>query len=203
MFGRLSRGPKLPNKPAESDSSSESDDGSEDSSSLEDAEEMEMDSKDLCVEIKAKEKDKAKATERLHTPLSGRSPSPCGRDESPVQLGDLLQDAVGARRNDNGAQRDDKKPSAPENSWMKWDDDRTTRANQDCQRELESTAVRELVKYFGKRKVRFLKHLKNLMFEFHTIFSLPPLSPRLYLPPPDHLPTTTGCSTTISAAIRS
>ena len=58
MFGRLSRGPKLPNKPAESDSSSESDDGSEDSSSLEDAEEMEMDSKDLCVEIKAKEKDK-------------------------------------------------------------------------------------------------------------------------------------------------
>ena len=161
MFGRLSRGPKLPNKPAESDSSSESDDGSEDSSSLEDAEEngaeYEMDSKDLCVEIKAKEKDKTKAPERLHTPLSGRSPSPCGRDESPVQLGDLLQEAVGARRNDNGAKSDDKKPSAPENSWMKWDDDRTTRANQDCQRELESTAVRELVKYFGKRKVRFAR----------------------------------------------
>ena len=62
MFGRLGRGPKLPVKRAESESSSESDDGSEDSSSLEDAleengeAECEMDSKDLCVEIKAKEK---------------------------------------------------------------------------------------------------------------------------------------------------
>ena len=51
MFGRLSRGPKLPNKRAESSSESDSDDGSEDSSSLGDAE-------DLCVEIKTKEKDR-------------------------------------------------------------------------------------------------------------------------------------------------
>ena len=172
MFGRLGRGPKLPVKRAESESSSESDDGSEDSSSLEDAleengeAECEMDSKDLCVEIKAKEKGgggkaggKANA-ERLHTPLSGgRSPSPCGggREESPARLGDLLQDGVGGGGNAPQGE-EDKKPAAPENSWMKWDDDRTTRANQDCQRELESTAVRELVKYFGKRKVRTSVH---------------------------------------------
>ena len=50
----------LPIKRAETDSSSESDDGSEDSSSdaEENGAEYEMDSKDLCVEIKAKEKDK-------------------------------------------------------------------------------------------------------------------------------------------------
>ena len=172
MFGRLGRGPKLPVKRAESESSSESDDGSEDSSSLEDAleengeAECEMDSKDLCVEIKAKEKGgggkaggKANA-ERLHTPLSGgRSPSPCGggREGSPARLGDLLQDGVGGGGNAPQGE-EDKKPAAPENSWMKWDDDRTTRANQDCQRELESTAVRELVKYFGKRKVRTSVH---------------------------------------------
>ena len=58
MFGRLGRGRKLPaaKRQETTDSSSESDDGSEDSSSLEEAEENEMDSKDLCVEIKAKEK---------------------------------------------------------------------------------------------------------------------------------------------------
>ena len=103
--------------------------------------------------------------ERLHTPLSGRtrSPSPsCRGDESPA-LGELLQDAAGGAGGGNaagshGGQRAaaaDKRPAAPESAWMKWDDDYATRANQDCQRQLESTAVRELIKYFGKRKVRF------------------------------------------------
>ena len=70
-----------------------------------------------------------------------------------------MKDAVGAREANAQGGANNKKPAAPESSWMKWDDDRTTRANQDCQRELESTAVRELIKYFGKRKVRFAKIL--------------------------------------------
>ena len=206
MFGRLTRGPKFPNKRAESTSSSESDDGSEDSSSVEEAEEngaeYEMDSKDLCIEIKAKEKDsKNKANpERLQTPQSGRSPSPC-RDESPVQVGDLLKDGVGVGNDARGTQGADKKPVAPENSWMKWDDDRTTRANQDCQRELESTAVRELIKYFGKRKVSYVGK-SRCFFPYNVFRYLLSLRQRQYQLFPDHLPTTLDCSTKVPVPIR-
>jgi hypothetical protein len=66
-YGRLKRAPKLPVKPVESESSSATEDQSEDSSSCPDDDEeavgleYDIDSKDLCIEIKiAKDHEKAR-----------------------------------------------------------------------------------------------------------------------------------------------
>ncbi len=174
-YGRLKRAPKLPVKPVESESSSATEDLSEDSSSgAEDEEETgmeyEMDSKDLCIEIKlAKDKDggsrEKPGVHSLRVPGSGGgSHSTSGRESIPSNSSSMFGELAlptepgvtpssSAISASSGNEKSSKSSSIPETSWMRWDNDRTTRANQDHQRELEAAAMRDLAKYLGRSRV--------------------------------------------------
>jgi hypothetical protein len=62
-------------------------------------------------------------------------------------------------------------------TWMRWNNDSMTRANQDHQRELEATAVRELVKHLEKRKAvsnpTSNRSAQTEMIQIRTVFRLP------------------------------
>ena len=51
--------------------------------------------------------------------------------------------------------------------WMRWDSERTTRANQDHQRELETTAIRDLIKHMERNQVREGKILVRIDLQFN------------------------------------
>ena len=173
VYGRLRRVPKLPCKPVlqSSESSSATDDlsGSEESnsSSIDDGDgDRDVDpsggsagtcrsgsedepgpddfdllgnggssSRDMCIEIKvSKENDKSKNSQ-----MSGAN---SGKQGGQRGVGGL-ESASGPNNKGGG--------SDSASSWMRWNPERTSRTNQDHQREREETSMRLLVKHLVRR----------------------------------------------------
>jgi hypothetical protein len=139
-YGRLRRAPKMPSKLKQSsESSSAAEDASEDSSAAEDEDDDGAEEEaGLEFEIKpakdgAADKGKGLLSVAGHAPLSKSASAP----GSCAEVG--LGGESAAAHSGNG--------------WMRWDAERSTRSNQDNQRELESCIVRELVKYLGRAQV--------------------------------------------------
>ena len=180
VYGRLRRVPKLPAKPVlqSSESSSATDDlsGSEESnsSSIDEGDgDRELDpsggsagtcrsgsedepgpddfdllgnngsSRDMCIEIKvSKENDKSKLQQ-----MSGTNSGKQGGQRGGIQG---LDSATGA--NNKGGNMDST------SSWMRWNPERTSRTNQDHQREREETSMRLLIKHLTRRHRQSAKH---------------------------------------------
>lgn len=177
VYGRLKRAPKLPSKPALQSSESSTDDlsGSEESSSsgLDDAENEQNNAKeetskvsilsgngtedddineasdghdvntskgkksgDLTIEIKlGKDNDKAKTLLASNAIRAFASAISGAKSQS-------------ANANSGGKSGSNDTSS----SWMRWDTERTNRANQDYQREREEIAMRDLLRHLARRQ---------------------------------------------------
>ena len=173
VYGRLRRVPKLPSKPVlqSSESSSATDDlsGSEESnsSSIDDGDgDRDVDpsggsagtcrsgsedepgpddfdllgnggtsSRDMCIEIKvSKDNDKSKMLQ-----LPGTN---AGKQSGQRNVGGL-ESSSGTNNKGGG--------SDSASSWMRWNPERTSRTNQDHQREREETSMRLLIKHLARR----------------------------------------------------
>ena len=185
VYGRLRRVPKLPSKPVlqSSESSSATDDlsGSEESnsSSIDDGDgDRDVDpsggaagtcrsgsedepgpddfdllgnggtsSRDMCIEIKvSKDNDKSKMLQMPGTNA--------GKQSGQRNVGGL-ESSSGTNNKGGG--------SDSASSWMRWNPERTSRTNQDHQREREEIAMRDLLRY------GFLKatHI-NTQIKYHS-----------------------------------
>lgn len=179
-YGRLRRAPKLPVKQqqsSESSSAASTEDLSEDSSSgVDDDEEAagleyEMDSKDLCIEIKlAKDQQHpGGAKSKYDYQSESRQHLVCNLDMRRSSLSGLLGGSKSANHlaasdpgggGDGGAGKKASGGSATQDaaaaasSWMRWDNERSTRANQDHQREIECSLFRTMVKH-----LRYKQHI--------------------------------------------
>lgn len=182
-YGRLKRAPKLPVKPLSSESSSSAtDDLSEDSSSVEDDDdddgdeeedrhaglEYALDTKNLSVEIKvAKDRTKGFGVNKSASSadLAGMNYlHPSGGDLSGLRSG-RSSPSPGAKSRRSGDEEDKESP------WMKWDNDRTTRSNQDNQRELETSVMREIVRHLGQIKVSETAAFEMIVHSYVGLFS--------------------------------
>ena len=173
VYGRLRRVPKLPSKPVlqSSESSSATDDlsGSEESnsSSIDDGDgDRDVDpsggsagtcrsgsedepgpddfdllgnggtsSRDMCIEIKvSKDNDKSKMLQMPGTNA--------GKQSGQRNVGGL-ESSSGTNNKGGG--------SDSASSWMRWNPERTSRTNQDHQREREETSMRLLIKHLARR----------------------------------------------------
>jgi hypothetical protein len=180
VYGRLKRAPKLPSKPALQSSESSTDDlsGSEESSSSgmeeADAEQANAGQENSNVSIlggNGTEEDDGECTDNNDITLTSKSK--CNKasadvcieiklgkdkDKSKILLGGaVFQTAVsastGARAASGGSANSPRSgPADPVSSWMRWDGERTNRANQDYQREREEMAMRDLLRHLARRQ---------------------------------------------------
>ena len=166
-YGRLKRAPKLPVKPVSSESSSSAtDDLSEDSSSVEDDDDDEeeeeghagleyaLDTKNLSIEIKVS---RDQGNKGFGVNKSASSADLAGMNYLNPGGADFSGLRSGRSSPSTGAKAKKAVDESKENPWMKWDNDRTTRSNQDNQRELETSAMRDIVRHLSQVKVNWTR----------------------------------------------
>ena len=164
MWGRLKRGPNLPSKPPIQSSESSTDDlsGSEDSSSsdIDDKEETQKkeesnmpgngteDDDDDLVDANDQIKPKHKSGDLSIEIKIGKD-----KDKSKTLLaGSVFKALAGGSKDGSAGSGSSQKSKEGSSFTMKWDTERSVRANQDYQREKEEMSMRDLLKHLARRQ---------------------------------------------------